>query len=82
MTVKPSQNNRQLRAGMYATGQLDYGQAQVGVLVPMSAVILDMPAQFTAAKTPAPSALPTATVLLIDEQQLIQKTSRSNYQTL
>ena len=74
VTVKPSQNNRQLRAGMYATGQLDYGQAQVGVLVPMSAVILDMPASpATAAKTPAPSALPTATVLLIDEQQLIQK---------
>lgn len=41
IAVKPSQHNSGLRPGMYATGKLNYGQTQVGVLVPMSAVVLD-----------------------------------------
>lgn len=50
ITVKPDQNSQQLKAGMYATGTLEYGQIQVGVLLPSSAVILD-----NAAPTPATS---------------------------
>lgn len=41
IAVKPSQRNLGLRPGMYATGKLNYGVAQVGVLVPMSAVVLE-----------------------------------------
>nr|WP_313091517.1 efflux RND transporter periplasmic adaptor subunit [Moraxella sp. CTOTU48268] len=41
IAVKPSQRNRGLRPGMYTTGKLNYGVAQVGVLVPMSAVMLE-----------------------------------------
>ena len=41
IAVKPSQRNLGLRPGMYATGKLNYGVAQVGVLVPMSAVMLE-----------------------------------------
>lgn len=39
--VNPSENTDQLRAGMFATGTIDYGQIQVGILVPSNAVILD-----------------------------------------
>lgn len=38
--VKPVQNGTTLKAGQFATGHVDYGQIQVGVLVPMSAVSL------------------------------------------
>lgn len=38
--VKPRQNGTLLKAGQYATGHVDYGQIQVGVLIPMTAVIL------------------------------------------
>ena len=38
--VKPVQNGTSLKAGQFATGHVDYGQIQVGVLVPMSAVSL------------------------------------------
>lgn len=39
--VNPSENTDQLRAGMFATGTIDYGQIQVGILVPSNAVMLD-----------------------------------------
>ncbi|MFW2176928.1 MULTISPECIES: efflux RND transporter periplasmic adaptor subunit [unclassified Moraxella] len=54
--VTPNQNNSQLKSGMFATGQLNYGQIQVGVLVPMSAVTLDSttsPASSITATNPA-----------------------------
>ena len=38
--VNPVQNGTSLKAGQFATGHVDYGQIQVGVLVPMSAVSL------------------------------------------
>lgn len=41
VSVKPDQNSRQLKAGQFATGTLEYGQIQVGVLLPNSAVIMD-----------------------------------------
>lgn len=41
VTVKPDQNSHQLKAGMFATGTLEYGQIQLGVLLPSSAVMLD-----------------------------------------
>lgn len=41
VAVKPNQDNQSLKAGMFATGRVDYGQLQVGVLLPMSAVTLN-----------------------------------------
>lgn len=60
-----------LRAGMYATGQVEYGQLQVGVLVPMSAVTL----------APIPASTPsdltahqdTGMVWVIGKDQLIRR---------
>lgn len=52
IAVKPSevsQNGQTLKAGMYAKGQVDYGQIQVGVLIPMSALTL----------SPSPTTTPT-----------------------
>lgn len=39
--VNASADTHQLRAGMFATGTIEYGQIQVGILVPSNAVMLD-----------------------------------------
>lgn len=39
--VNPNENTHQLRAGMFATGTIEYGQLQVGILVPSNAVMLE-----------------------------------------
>lgn len=41
INVDAEQQGKLLKAGMFATGKLEYGQIQVGVLIPMSAVTLD-----------------------------------------
>lgn len=41
ITVEAEQQEQVLKAGMFATGKLNYGQIQVGVLIPMSAVTID-----------------------------------------
>lgn len=57
---------------MYATGQVEYGQIQIGVLVPMSAVTL------TASVTPASAATlnqhqDTGTVWVVSKDQLLRR---------
>lgn len=77
IAVKPSQRNSGLRPGMYATGKLNYGQAQVGVLVPMSAVVLDSTAKNTAnkatQKTAASPTLETGSILVVGKDNVITK---------
>ena len=82
IAVKPSQRNRGLRPGMYATGKLNYGVAQVGVLVPMSAVVLESKALESGAKGAAnkpsdPSAtsptLEAGTILVVSKDNVITK---------
>lgn len=41
IAVQAEQQGQMLKAGMFATGELKFGQMQVGVLIPMSAVTLD-----------------------------------------
>lgn len=53
ITVKPEQNGYVLKAGQFATGQLDYGQIQVGVLIPITAVSFDSNATPTASNVTA-----------------------------
>lgn len=87
IAVKPSQHNRGLRPGMYATGKLNYGVAQVGVLVPMSAVMLESKAleskalesgaKGAANKSSDQSAtsptLETGTILVVSKDNVITK---------
>ncbi|MBL7666714.1 efflux RND transporter periplasmic adaptor subunit [Moraxella osloensis] len=82
IAVKPSQRNLGLRPGMYATGKLNYGVAQVGVLVPMSAVVLESKALESGAKGAAnkssdPSAtnptLEAGTILVVSKDNVITK---------
>ena len=87
IAVKPSQRNRGLRPGMYATGKLNYGVAQVGVLVPMSAVMLESKAleskalesgaKGAANKSSDQSAtsptLETGTILVVSKDNVITK---------
>lgn len=54
ITVKPHQGGITLKAGQFATGHVDYGQIQVGVLIPMAAVnlttsVVQLPASQAAA---------------------------------
>ena len=87
IAVKPSQRNLGLRPGMYATGKLNYGVAQVGVLVPMSAVMLESKAlesralesgaKGAANKSSDPSAtsptLEAGTILVVSKDNVITK---------
>ena len=86
IAVKPSQRNRGLRPGMYATGKLNYWVAQVGVLVPMSAVMLESKALDSNAKDTAKGAanqssdqsatsptLETGTILVVSKDNVITK---------
>ncbi|VWX30279.1 Multidrug resistance protein MdtE [Moraxellaceae bacterium 17A] len=86
IAVKPFQRNRGLRPGMYATGKLNYGVAQVGVLVPMSAVMLESKALDSNAKDTAKGAankssdqsaasptLETGTILVVSKDNVITK---------
>ena len=82
IAVKPSQRNRGLRPGMYATGKLNYGVAQVGVLVPMSAVMLESKALESGAKNAANKSsdqsatsptLETGTILVVSKDNVITK---------
>ena len=87
IAVKPSQRNLGLRPGMYATGKLNYGVAQVGVLVPMSAVMLESKAleskalesgaKGAANKSSDQSAtsptLETGTILVVSKDNVITK---------
>ena len=87
IAVKPSQRNRGLRPGMYAKGKLNYGVAQVGVLVPMSAVMLESKAleskalesgaKGAANKSSDQSAtsptLETGTILVVSKDNVITK---------
>lgn len=41
ISVQAEQQGQILKAGMFATGELKFGQMQVGVLIPMSSVTLD-----------------------------------------
>lgn len=61
ITVNAEQHGKLLKAGMFATGTLQFGQMQVGVLVPMSAVTLD--------KATPPASQVTATNAKIDDNQ-------------
>lgn len=72
VAVKPSQHNSGLRPGMYATGKLNYGQAQVGVLVPMSAVVLDSVNQAKTKNATTP-ALDTGKILIVGNDNVITK---------
>lgn len=72
IAVTSEQAAQALRAGMYATGQVEYGQIQIGVLVPMSAVTL------TASVTPASAATlnqhqDTGTVWVVGKDQLLRR---------
>ena len=77
IAVKPSQRNLGLRPGMYATGKLNYGVAQVGVLVPMSAVVLESRAKGAANKPTDQSAtnptLEAGTILVVSKDNVITK---------
>jgi len=77
IAVKPSQRNRGLRPGMYATGKLNYGVAQVGVLVPMSAVVLESRAKGVANQPTDQSAtsptLEAGTILVVSKDNVITK---------
>lgn len=72
IAVKPSQHNSGLRPGMYTTGKLNYGQAQVGVLVPMSAVVLDS-VNLDKPKNANTPALDTGRILVVGNDNLIVK---------
>lgn len=67
---------------MYATGKLNYGVAQVGVLVPMSAVLLESKAFESGAKgaanqptdqSAASRILETGTILVVSKDNVITK---------
>ena len=82
IAVKPSQRNLGLRPGMYATGKLNYGVAQVGVLVPMSAVMLESKALESRAKGAANKptdqsvtspTLEAGTILVVSKDNVITK---------
>lgn len=72
--VKPHQDNANLRAGMFATGRVDYGQMQVGVLIPMSAVTLS-PTPTTTGNSPATSAtgLEQGTVWIVGQDKRLRQ---------
>jgi membrane fusion protein (multidrug efflux system) len=61
----------------YATGKLNYGVAQVGVLVPMSAVVLESRAKGAANKPTDQSAtnptLEAGTILVVSKDNVITK---------
>ncbi len=82
IAVKPSQRNLGLRPGMYATGKLNYGVAQVGVLVPMSAVVLESKALESGSKGAANQptdqsatnpTLEAGTILVVSKDNVITK---------
>lgn len=82
IAVKPSeisQHGQTLKAGMYAKGQVDYGQIQVGVLIPMSALTLAPSSanQSTADKaSPAQlSAQATGNVWVIGKDKILTRQS-------
>lgn len=69
-----------LRAGIYATGRVEYGQTQVGVLVPMSAVTVTTTAPASAPSSglndkinTANHAIASGTVWTIGKDQIIRQ---------
>lgn len=83
LTVYIAVNTEQaqgLRAGIYATGRVEYGQTQVGVLVPMSAVTVTTTAPASAPSSglndkinTANHAIASGTVWTIGKDQIIRQ---------
>ncbi|WP_410472608.1 efflux RND transporter periplasmic adaptor subunit [Faucicola mancuniensis] len=78
IAVQPEQNGQTLKAGMFATGQLEYGQIQVGVLIPMTAVSFDKQIDkasnvtATSVKTTDESQLQSGMIMVIGQDHVIR----------
>lgn len=74
IAVDPEGNSPSLRAGMYATGKVEYGQIQVGVLIPMSAVTLTAtPSSASTAKPSLTTHQDTGTVWVVGKDQIVRR---------